>query len=314
MAWRPSMECSPCNLAPASWPRFAMTLRVSRLRRLGQALRGTGRHAWSGWFPLRRGPRNLASQPPVWVYYERAPAVLVSSAGEISKERVLAPASASGVQTLVNDAVLGRLPTDPDVLDVQLSVPRVAQPGESFPLRLLHRIAQGGAPTLERYRALGGYRGLRKALELGPEGTLRELFTSGLQGRGGAAFPTAAKWEALFLQRPRLQEEPGHQHYVICNADESEPGTFKDRILMEGDPFAVLEGLTIGGLVTGAREGYIYLRGEYPLAAQRMAASHRLGHRKRLPRQQHCGKRPALQCRNPPRRWRIHLRRRDRTV
>jgi NADH-quinone oxidoreductase subunit F len=67
-----------------------------------------------------------------------------------------------------------------------------------------------------------------------------------------------------------LQQEPGRRHYVICNADESEPGTFKDRILMEGDPFAVLEGLTIGGFVTGARQGYIYLRGEYPLAAQRM--------------------------------------------
>ena len=113
-------------------------------------------------------------------------------------------------------------------------------------------------------------RGLRKALELGPEGTLRELSASKLLGRGGAAFPTAKKWEALFLQRHLLQQEPGRAHYVICNADESEPGTFKDRILMEGDPFAVLEGITIGGFVTGARQGYIYLRGEYPLAAERM--------------------------------------------
>jgi len=201
---------------------------------------------------------------------ERAPAVLVSSAGERSRERVLAPASASGVQTLVNDAIDGCLPDAPDVLDVQVSVPQAAQPGEPNPLRLLHRVKQGGAPTLEAYERLGGYRGLRKALELGPESTLRELFASGLLGRGGAAFPAAAKWEALFLRRPRLQQEPGRRHYVICNADESEPGTFKDRILMEGDPFAVLEGLTIGGFVTGARQGYIYLRGEYPLAAQRM--------------------------------------------
>ena len=201
---------------------------------------------------------------------ERAPAVLVSSAGESPKERVLAPASASSVQALVNDAAHGRLPNEPDVVDVRLSVPQVGQPRESHPLRLLHRIGQGGAPTLEAYHRLGGYRGLRKALELGPEGALRELFTSGLLGRGGAAFPTAAKWKALFLQRPRLQQEPGRRHYVICNADESEPGTFKDRILMEGDPFAVLEGLTIGGFVTGARQGCIYLRGEYPLAAQRM--------------------------------------------
>jgi NADH-quinone oxidoreductase subunit F len=123
---------------------------------------------------------------------------------------------------------------------------------------------------LEAYQRLGGYDGLRKALELGPEGTLRELSASNLLGRGGAAFPTAQKWEALFRQRHILQQECGRAHYVICNADESEPGTFKDRILMEGDPFAVLEGVTIGGFVTGARQGYIYLRGEYPLAAERM--------------------------------------------
>ena len=201
---------------------------------------------------------------------ERAPAVLVSSAGERSRERVLAPASPTGVQTLVNDAVRDRLSDEPDIVDVQVSVPQSAESRESSHFRLLHRVKQGGAPTLEAYQRLGGYRGLHKALELGPENTLRELFTSGLRGRGGAAFPTAAKWEALFLQRPKLQQVPGRRHYVICNADESEPGTFKDRILMEGDPFAVLEGLTISGFVTGARQGYIYLRGEYPLAAQRM--------------------------------------------
>jgi NADH-quinone oxidoreductase subunit F len=171
---------------------------------------------------------------------------------------------------LVNDAVRDGLPDEPDTVDIQVSVPQSAESRESSHFRLLHRVKQGGAPTLEAYQRLGGYRGLRKSLELGPANTLRELFTSGLLGRGGAAFPTAAKWEALFLQRPRLRQEPGRRHYVICNADESEPGTFKDRILMEGDPFAVLEGLTIGGFVTGACQGYIYLRGEYPLAAQRM--------------------------------------------
>ncbi|MGB6597563.1 MAG: NADH-ubiquinone oxidoreductase-F iron-sulfur binding region domain-containing protein, partial [Candidatus Acidiferrum sp.] len=112
--------------------------------------------------------------------------------------------------------------------------------------------------------------GLRKAIQLGPEGTLRELATSKLLGRGGAAFPTAKKWEALSQQRHLLKQDPRRAHYVICNADESEPGTFKDRILMEGDPFAVIEGMTIDGFVTGAKQGYIYLRGEYPLAAERM--------------------------------------------
>jgi NADH-quinone oxidoreductase subunit F len=201
---------------------------------------------------------------------ERAPAALVTSAGTKSHERVLAPASANAVQSLVNDAVQGGLPAEPDVLNVQTSVPQASQKSGPSPLRLLHRIAQGGASSLEGYKRLGGYEGLRKALELGPEGTLREMSASKLLGRGGAAFPIAKKWEALFLQRHLLQKDSHRVHYVICNADESEPGTFKDRILMEGDPFAVLEGMTIGGFVTGARQGYIYLRGEYPLAAERM--------------------------------------------
>jgi NADH-quinone oxidoreductase subunit F len=210
---------------------------------------------------------------------ERAPAVLVAWAGEKSQERVLAPASAESVECLVDDAVQGRVPGEPDALNVPISVPQAgripAAENQSFPLRLLHRFGhrvgqQDGAPTLEAYTRLGGYGGLRKALELGQEATLRELSASKLLGRGGAAFPTAKKWEALFLQRHLLQQEPGREHFVICNADESEPGTFKDRILMEGDPFAVLEGMTIAGFVTGARQGYIYLRGEYPLAAERM--------------------------------------------
>jgi NADH-quinone oxidoreductase subunit F len=201
---------------------------------------------------------------------ERAPATLITSAGEKSAERVLAPASAEAVRSLVEDVVQGRVPTEPDVLNVQVSVPQAAQKTEATPLRLLHRFGAGGALTLEVYQKFGGYQGLRKALESGPEGTLRELSASKLLGRGGAAFPTARKWEALFLQRDRLKKDPGRAHFVICNADESEPGTFKDRILMEGDPFAVIEGVTIGGFVTGARQGYIYLRGEYPLAAKRM--------------------------------------------
>ena len=206
---------------------------------------------------------------------ERSPAALVSSAGEQSHERVLAPASASDVQSLVDDAIHRRLPAEPDELNIQTSVPQTAsnQAGrnrEPLPLRLLRRIGHGVVPTLENYRQLGGYEELRKALILGPEGTLQELSLSKLLGRGGAAFPTAKKWEALFLQRHLLQQDPTRAHYIICNADESEPGTFKDRILMEGDPFAVLEGMTIAALVTGARQGYIYLRGEYPLAAKRM--------------------------------------------
>jgi NADH-quinone oxidoreductase subunit F len=208
---------------------------------------------------------------------ERAPAALVISAGEKCHERALAPASADAVQSLMDDAVQARLPAEPDVLNVQISVPQSnrnqavkMKKSESLPLRLLHRIGEGDAPTLETYQKLGGYGGLRKALDLGPKGTLGELSASKLLGRGGAAFPTAKKWEALFLQRHLLGQDSARAHYVICNADESEPGTFKDRILMEGDPFAILEGMTIAGFVTGARLGYIYLRGEYPLAAERL--------------------------------------------
>ena len=202
---------------------------------------------------------------------ERAPAVLVSSAGERSYERVLAPASAEAVQSLVSDAIAGRMPAKPDSFSIQTSVPQAAAPQDGpGKLRLLHRISRSTPGDLEDYCRLSGYEGLRKALQLGPEGTLRGLSASKLLGRGGAAFPTAKKWEALLLQRHLLQPASARAHYILCNADESEPGTFKDRILMEGDPFAVLEGMTIAGFVTGAQQGYIYLRGEYPLAAEQM--------------------------------------------
>ncbi len=201
---------------------------------------------------------------------ERAPAALISAAGEKPAERVIAPASMDSVQSLIKDAVAGRLPDEPDVLRVEASVPQAARKAEASTLRLLRRMGERDAAGLHGYRRLGGYEGLRKALKIGAEGTLRELAASKLLGRGGAAFPTAKKWEALFQQRHLLKENSRRAHYIICNADESEPGTFKDRILMEGDPFAVLEGMTIGAFVTGARQGYIYLRGEYPLAAERM--------------------------------------------
>src|SRR5262249_26631216 len=111
----------------------------------------------------------------------------------------------------------------------------------------------------------GGYAALRKAFEWGPERVIREVVDSKLVGRGGAAFPTGKKWEAA-----RAQRVSGRPCYVVCNADESEPGTFKDRILMEADPFGVLEGMTIAAFAAGASKGYIYIRGEYPLAAKRL--------------------------------------------
>lgn len=193
---------------------------------------------------------------------ERAPAALVSAAGKNPRERVLAPATPDGVQNLMRDAVAGKLPAEPDTLDTKASVPQAGKPE----LHLLRRLGKVNAASLDDYRRADGYEALRRALDLGPEGVVREVIESRLLGRGGAAFPTGKKWEALLNQRKQ-----GQTHYVICNADESEPGTFKDRIMMEGDPFAVIEGMTIAAVATAAPKGYIYLRGEYPLAAERLA-------------------------------------------
>ncbi len=105
----------------------------------------------------------------------------------------------------------------------------------------------------------GGLLGLRRALQMKPAEVIAGIKAAGLVGRGGAAFPTAMKWEMTAAA-------PGAERWVVCNADESEPGTFKDRILLEGDPLSILEGMTIAGYAIGARRGYIYIRGEYPRA------------------------------------------------
>jgi len=192
---------------------------------------------------------------------ERAPAALVSASRINPRERVLAPANADAVQNLLREAIDGKLPAEADELNVKLSAPQAG----SKDLHLLRRVGTASATSLDEYRRTDGYEALRKALEIGPEAVVREVIESKLLGRGGAAFPTGKKWEALLNQRKQ-----GRTHYVICNADESEPGTFKDRVVMEGDPFAVLEGMTIAAVATGAQKGYIYLRGEYPFAAERL--------------------------------------------
>jgi NADH-quinone oxidoreductase subunit F len=170
----------------------------------------------------------------------------------------------NSIQSVLRDAESGKLPAEADVLDAKISVPQSG--GKE--IRLLGRIGQVNPSSLDDYRRLGGYDALRRAMELGPEKIVREVIDSKLLGRGGAAFPTGKKWEALLLQR-----NSGRPHYVVCNADESEPGTFKDRVLMEGDPFAILEGMTICALAVGAAKGFIYIRGEYPLAAEHLAHS-----------------------------------------
>ena len=192
---------------------------------------------------------------------ERAPAALITAAGKVPHERVLALTTAENVSSAIMDATSGKLSGPIDTLNPKVSVPQEGQPQ----LRLLRRVGQADPASLEDYRRLGGYEALRKAFEFGPERLIREVIDAKLLGRGGAAFPTGKKWEAVAQQR-----DSSRPHYVICNADESEPGTFKDRILMEGDPFAILEGMTIAAFATGAQKGFIYIRGEYPFALERL--------------------------------------------
>jgi NADH-quinone oxidoreductase subunit F len=190
---------------------------------------------------------------------ERAPAALVSAAGVKPRERVLAPATPAFIETLINDAVGGRLAAEADTLESERSVPQAGK----AQLHLLRRIGTADPLSVVDYQRHGGYEALRRAFDLGPEGVVREVIESRLLGRGGAAFPTGKKWEALLTQR-----NLGRTHYLICNADESEPGTFKDRIVMEGDPFAIVEGMTIAAFAVGAQKGYLYVRGEYPFSTE----------------------------------------------
>ena len=120
--------------------------------------------------------------------------------------------------------------------------------------------------SLADYRATGGWKGMEKARSLGPAATLEEVTKSGLRGRGGAGFPTGIKWKTV-------ADTAADRKYIVCNADEGDSGTFSDRMLMEGDPFLLLEGMTIAGLAVGATEGFIYLRIESPHAARTLAAA-----------------------------------------
>jgi formate dehydrogenase iron-sulfur subunit len=117
--------------------------------------------------------------------------------------------------------------------------------------------------SLEDYRAHGGYAGLERALSLGPAGIVEEITRSGLRGRGGAGFPTGVKWKTT-------ADATGDRKYLVCNADEGDSGTFADRMIMEGDPFLLIEGMTIAGVAVGATKGYIYVRSEYPHAIAAM--------------------------------------------
>ena len=215
---------------------------------------------------------------------ERAPAALAIEAGDPPGYAVSAPADPEALCAPPADGAAGQAappppsanghgpatarPTTfspdtlaplPDEPPAEAAVPQAGDPG----LLLLGRIGAIDPTDLDSYRAAGGYTALRQAIALGPSGVIREVTDSGLVGRGGAAFPTGRKWAGT-AQRP---EAP---RYLVCNADESEPGTFKDRVPMEGDPFSVIEAMTVAGFAIGAARGYLYIRGEYPLALSRL--------------------------------------------
>jgi NADH-quinone oxidoreductase subunit F len=178
---------------------------------------------------------------------DRAPAALVERAGSPHAEARVAPA---GYETL-GGILSGAWPSG--------DAPMQPRTGA----RLLRRVGIVEPTSLDSYVKAGGYSALHRALELGPEGVIREVTEAKLLGRGGAAFPTGRKWDAV-------AKAPARPHHMVCNADESEPGTFKDRVLMEADPFAVVEGMTIAALATGCEQGYLYVRTEYPLARERI--------------------------------------------
>ena len=198
--------------------------------------------------------RTMWVRSPCLGQCDRAPAALMQNAGAHA-----------------TDDTLTEVRLKPDITDVPVDAPIVSGFSRTVrvyadPARLLRRVGIANPESLDDYRAHGGYEALTRAFALGPAGVVHEVTESHLVGRGGALFPTGRKWEAV-------AKAAAHPHYMVCNADESEPGTFKDRVLMEEDPFAVIEAMTIAAFATGCEQGYIYIRGEYPLATKRLLAA-----------------------------------------
>jgi NADH-quinone oxidoreductase subunit F len=180
-----------------------------------------------------------------------APAVLTIESGEHPHDAVICHATDALIAKSIDDG--------PHHVEVEPT------PGDAIPQRgdaslvLLSRVGVADPLSLDSYREHGGYEALTKAFAIGAATVVEEVSASKLLGRGGAAFPAGRKWAAVAGQA-------AFPHYLVCNADESEPGTFKDRAVMEGDPFALIEAMTIAAFATNCAQGFIYLRGEYPRA------------------------------------------------
>jgi len=189
-------------------------------------------------------------QSPCLGMCEQAPAALVIDPGE--------PAQRTSLGSLGRGTLVGLATADVHPQAVAATTASVPQAG-SDDLVLLRRVGRGAPLDVDGFIADGGFRALEFARQIGPDRVIEAVDTAGLLGRGGAAFPTARKWRAV-------RDQVGRPHHLICNADESEPGTFKDRVLLEHDPFTVLESMAIAALAIGSDHGWIYLRGEYPTA------------------------------------------------
>jgi NADH-quinone oxidoreductase subunit F len=224
------------------------------------ACRGAGGHSLCEQLERDAAPEGADAGGWMWVrspclgMCEQAPAVFAQRAGR--PEVALGGATRETVDSIV-------APDSAVVCAGGVGAPQTADAGSRDSLRLLRRAGVVDPTSIDEYRAHDGYGALRAAHEMGPEAVIDAVTEANLLGRGGAAFPTGVKWQAVSTQ-------PAGPRYVICNADESEPGTFKDRIVMEQDPFAVVEALTIAGFACGAERGSIYVRGEYPLATERL--------------------------------------------
>ena len=218
--------------------------------------------------PVRHGPEGdrvvVERDAAAWMHSpclgmcDMAPAALMIEAGEVPVEYALGGVSIETARgELGATSRLGATPHD------AAANPPIPQRGDAS-LSLLKRAGVVDPTSIDAYRAAGGFTALARAREIGAEGVIAEVAAAKLVGRGGAAFPTARKWDAVRTQ-------PATPHYLVCNADESEPGTFKDRLLMTHDPFAVVEAMAIAGFATGCAAGFIYLRAEYPLAYARLS-------------------------------------------
>jgi len=235
--------------------------------------------------PSPGGPSAEEPSPLYWASSpclgrcEAAPAALVTVAGEgeaalapVSEadllallDRLSSPSSRAGHTTPAGDRAAGdhTAGATPPGLLATLAAPPLPRVGALGPALLSARIGVVDPTSLADYRRHGGYEALARALAGAPEAVVEAVRAAKLTGRGGAGFPSATKWEAVAAA-------PG-EHYLVCNADESEPGTFKDRVLLEGDPFSILEAITIAAYATRSSAAYVYLRGEYPLARARLA-------------------------------------------